>query len=129
MRNSSIKAIILSGVLLPSALTYAIQCDLGLNDVSVTCVAKNGITEDQFPKQFGAKDGTDCNLIPTPATDPNFPNPHWRVSGKAIVSMYVLCVNIATATHFWFSFYFARKTGMPEDRRIWLPLDVHGRAS
>lgn len=73
-----IKAILLSGALFPSTLTTAARCDFGLNEVSVTCVAADGITEEQFPKEFGAAPRTDCNAIPTPATDPNFPNPHWR---------------------------------------------------
>lgn len=128
MRTPSIKATILSGALLPSSLTYATQCDLGLNDVSVTCVAKNGITEDQFPKQFGAKDGTDCNSIPTPATDPNFPNPHWRVSGSYFFSVCTLR-QYRNSNSFLVFVLHCSKTGMPEDRRIWLPLDVHGRAS
>ena len=80
MTTTLIKAILLSGALFPSTLTTAARCDIGLNEVSVTCVAVDGITEEQFPKKFGAAPRTDCNAIPTPATDPNFPNPHWRVS-------------------------------------------------
>jgi len=79
MKKTLIKAVLLSGALFPATLAIAARCDIGLNDVSVTCVAADGTTEEQFPKTFGASPGTDCNAIPTPATDPNFPNPHWRV--------------------------------------------------
>jgi len=51
-------------------------CGDGVNSIQVTCVAKNGHTEDQWPKTYGAPEGTDCSAIPLPTADPKFP--HWR---------------------------------------------------
>ena len=107
MTTTLIKAILLSGALFPLSLTTAARCDIGLNEVSVTCVAVDGITEEQFPKKFGAAPRTDCNAIPTPATDPNFPNPHWRVSiysidisaVKQVLRIGIVCFRSQEATN------------------------------
>ena len=52
------------------------QCEDSLSRASVTCVAMNGHTESQWPKKYGAPEGTDCNAIPLPTADPKFP--YWR---------------------------------------------------